>query len=84
MQPGKHAQLAAKICHAHAGAKDMSQVPVQWGVHEDVFCAVSTVLIFVISSCHAEARLCKESCFRVARAACKIGSSSPSNVFIVY
>ena len=23
-----------------AGAKDMSQVPVQWGVHEDVFCAV--------------------------------------------
>lgn len=23
-----------------AGAKDISQVPVQWGVHEDVFCAV--------------------------------------------
>lgn len=23
-----------------AGAKDMLQVPVQWGVHEDVFCAV--------------------------------------------
>ena len=33
-----------KIEHVHAGAKDMSQVPVQWGVHEDVFCAVSTVL----------------------------------------
>ena len=36
----------------------MSQVPVQWGVHEDVFCAVSTVLKSLGFSWHAGASLC--------------------------
>ena len=35
---------------AGAGAKDMSQVPVQWGVHEDVFCAVRSHCFSVFSS----------------------------------
>ncbi len=32
-----------------AGAKDISQVPVQWGVHEDVFCAVLFSLLHISS-----------------------------------
>ena len=47
-----------ELRHLHAGAKDMSQVPVQWGVHEDVFCAVSTVLMPLSCSCHTEASPC--------------------------
>ena len=81
----KHAWAGSKsFATCNAGAKDVSQVPVQWGVHEDVFCAVSTMLNPLGSSWHAEASLyCVlwvTNRADYARAACQMRPRSPSNM----